>query len=165
MDSHKIFILENTHSSDVFLNVSGSFFCEYSVRTLRHCQCSQSLEMAISEVWSRVSHTAEHCLFLSSEEEEAEFFLLHWLTVFCANICIQGSGSCWEGGPWGNFRDISAWREVAAVLGAPQNCSQPRRCCLCFWAALGAAKWLVLDLSQEGDNREGVCCIWLHQAR
>lgn len=92
---------------------------------------------------------------------EAEFLLsAAMLNCFLANICIQRTRSCWENGPWGNFRDIPSWSEVAAALGASQNCGQPRSCCSCFWAALGAGKWLVLYLTQEGDSRESVCCIW-----
>lgn len=104
------------------------------------------------------SHTLQSIAF-SLFWGEAEFLLsAALLTCFLANIRIQRTSSCWENGLWGNFRDISSWREVAAALGAPQNCGQLRNCS-CLRAALGAAKWLLLDLTQEGDNRECVCCV------
>lgn len=159
--SGKKIILENTHLLNAFLSVSG-YFQEYSVRTLSWCQCSQSLEMAIPEAGPRVPHTAVHCLFslLGSS-----WILLSaaLLTCFLASTGVQ---RCWENGPWGNFRDISSWRDLAATPGAPQNCSQPRSCCSCFWAALGAADWLVLDFTRKGTTGNvSAVCERLHQAR
>lgn len=60
------------------------------MRTLSQGQCSQSLEMAISEAWPRVPHTAEHCLFLSSREKLNSFYLLQCLTVFWLTYAYKG---------------------------------------------------------------------------
>lgn len=70
------------------------------------------------------SHTLQSIAFLLFQGE-AEFLLsAALLDCFLATICLQRTSSCWENGPWGNFRDISAWREAAAAPGSPQKSAE-----------------------------------------
>lgn len=84
-------MLENTHLSDAFLNASGYFTLEHSVRIQNGRQRTQSLEKAVSEAWPGVPHAAEGWLTsLSSGERPNSCFLLACLAVFWLTYAHEG---------------------------------------------------------------------------
>lgn len=141
--SAKLFILENIHLSDAFPNASRDFLLEYSVWTQNHCQCTQSLEIAGLEAWPRVPHTVEGCLFLSSGDRLNSCFLLACLAVFCLMYAYEGQDPVEKMDLEETLKIYLLEETHSSHLG---HSGWPRSSCSCSFAALSAAKWLVLYL-------------------
>lgn len=142
--SAKLFILENIHLSDAFPNASRDFFLEYSVWTQNHCQCTQSLEIVGLEACPGVPHTTEGCLFLSSGDRLNSCFLLACLAVFCLTYVYEGLDPVQKMDLEETLKFYFIEEMHSSHLG---HGGWPRSSCLCSFAALSAAKWLVLYLA------------------